>query len=388
MGFYYGRDVLMGFFEDLISSLSGNQYNVKPLQPFQDPTMSDWDITAEKWARDEKIRRLRLGLDPERQGGTIGDLSPEDDPVKKYLSDLSSGAESAPGIGVDQLQRASRSPGDEQGISEQVSAPSPSAYPDPYEYDPKEYLRDYASNMDADKLRKIKEQAFIKGKAGDLSASVDGERPYGPQGQFRGGSFSQQEESPELTMRLADRDRFIADQDLRDSRWDKDLARQRGDKEGMQSASDSMINLKNQASVDRRNMMLEGIVQKIGKNGKIPYAEATQLRQLGLPIDLTMMGSDPDTVSQYFQGLQAAGGEFLATLDPIEIAGNPELLKRADIEKKLMMLAAEYDKKLKSGFDPDEARREYDRAAQNFIIANGLGNLYQIKNGQLNEASK
>ena len=379
----------------LIAALSGDTY-VSPLEQAEDPNLSDMDRLYNERRKDALRRSMRLGTEGPSSEPRPAPFSSSPDPSRAVVDEVPWGRTPQPGdINVEQLSSyefpqegvPSGRATDKIDLPEQRQATADDgSYP--YDYDPKEYLRDYASNMDADKLRKIKEQAFIKGKAGDLSASVDGERPYGPQGQFRGGSFSQQDESPELTMRLADRDRFIADQGLRDAQWDKDLARQRRDPQGMQAASDSMINLKNQASVDRRNMMLEGIVQKIGKNGKIPYAEATQLRQLGLPIDLTMMGSDPDTVSRYFQGLQAAGGEFLATLDPIEIAGNPELLKRADIEKKLMMLAAEYDKKLKSGFDPDEARREYDRAAQNFIIANGLGNLYQIKNGQLNEASK
>ena len=348
----------MGFFEDLISSLSGNQYNVKPLQPFQDPTMSDWDITAEKWARDEKIRRLRLGLDPERQGGTIGDLSPEDDPVKKYLSDLSSGAESAPGIGVDQLQRASRSPGDEQGISEQVSAPSPSAYPDPYEYDPKEYLRDYASNMDADKLRKIKEQAFIKGKAGDLSASVDGERPYGPQGQFRGGSFSQQEMSPELAQRYAERDQFISDQDMRDARWDRDLARQRRDPEGKASAESQILKLRDSKAQEKEQLFQQSIVAgMVGAGGKIPRDKAAILLQAGIPITGYAIGSDPAAIDSSLAYEVETAQKMLANINPLDAVENPNLQKAVDMAQFSLILAQGMRENIRKGMDPDEATK-------------------------------
>ena len=289
-------------------------------------------------------------------------------------------------FGVERLKMGSRSINDEPGIDEYVTAPDPPPST-PYE-DPEEYLRNYASNMDPDKLARIRAQAVAKGRQGSLSGGEATGEDFLRAAFGGGGSFSQQDESPELAMRLSERDNWAAGQDVRDAKWDVDLARMRKDPAAQESAGNRLISLKNQESADRRNKMLELIVQKVGKNGKIPYKEATTLRQLGLPIDLTMMGSDPDTVSQYFQGLQAAGGEFLSQLDPISIMEDPGLMKRADVEKKLMMLAAEYDKKLKAGYDPDEARREYERAGHNFIIANGLGNLLQIRNGQLTEASK
>ena len=368
------------------------------------------DFLANILAKMMEERKRRIEVEPLQQNGGadwfsdspvgqfLGDTSEPsakwfaDSPVGQSLYDerLPQTAAPSPDISVEQLKMAAQSPRDEPGISEQVYAPEPplSAPED----DPGEYLRNYASNMDPDKLAKIRAQAYLKGQAGRLDEPTTTLQDYkamlGGKSSRGGGSFSQQDESPELAMRLSERDNWAAGQDVRDAKWDVDLARMHKDPAAQESAGNRLVSLKNQESADRRNKMLELIVQKVGKNGKIPYKEATTLRQLGLPIDLTMMGSDPDTVSQYFQGLQAAGGEFLSQLDPISIMEDPGLMKRADVEKKLMMLAAEYDKKLKAGYDPDEARREYERAGHNFIIANGLGNLLQIRNGQLTEASK
>jgi len=364
------------------------------------------DFLANILAKMMEERKRRIEVEPLQQNGGadwfsdspvgqfLGDTSEPsakwfaDSPVGQSLYDerLPQTAAPSPDISVEQLKMAAQSPRDEPGISEQVYAPEPPLSTP--EEDPGEYLRNYASNMDPDKLARIRAQAVAKGRQGSLSGGEATGEDFLRSAFGGGGSFSQQPESPELAMRLSERDNWKAGQSARDAEWDVDLARMRKDPAAQESAGNRLVNLKNQESADRRNRMLELIVQKVGKNGKIPYKEATTLRQLGLPIDLTMMGSDPDTVSQYFQGLQAAGGEFLSSLDPISIMGDEGLMKRADIEKKLMMLAAEYDKKLKAGYDPDEARREFDRASQNFIIANGLGNLYQMKNGQLNEASK
>ena len=372
----------------IIAALSGDTY-VAPFQQVEDPNLSDWDLTAKRRARDEKVRRLRLGLDPERQGGTIVDQFQEDDPVKKYLSDLSSGAEAAPrngGINVDPLSsyefpkegEPSGRATDKIDLPEQRQATADDgSYP--YDYDPKEYLRDYASNMDPDKLARIRAQAGAKGRQGSLEGGQATGEDYLRSLFKGGGSFSQQEMSPELAQRDAERNQFISDQDMRDARWDKDLARQRQDSAGVQSASDTILNLKSQGSIDRRNQMLEAIVGDVGASGKIPYAKAVQLRQLGLPVDVSMIGTNPDDASGYFTSLQREAGTYLSSIDPIEAQVNPAVKKRAEAEKVLAMLAKEYQDKISMGYDPDQAMAEYQSVSMQYIMANGLNNLVNMQ---------
>jgi len=245
------------------------------------------------------------------------------------------------------------------------------------EYDPAEYIRNYADNIGPDKLRAIKEEAFIKGNARDLSASVDGERPYGPQGQFRGGgTLSQAPESPEFTQRLAERDQWKEGQTLRDAEWEADLARQRRNQPGQELAGQKIVSLKEQASSDRRNQILEALV---GQGGKIPFAKAEAARQLGLPIYGSMVGTDPEEASNYFQSLQKDAATYLSSVDPIEAMSNPNTKSIVRANRDLAMLAAQYEKSLRDGKDPDEALRKFKSEYMNYIMQNGLGNLVDIE---------
>jgi len=237
--------------------------------------------------------------------------------------------------------------------------------------------------MDPDKLARIRAQAAMKGNARSLSGrggtmeeedartaqNMDGPNPIR-------GSFSQQDESPELTQRLAERDQWKEGQSLRDAEWEADLARQRRDQPGQDLAAQKMVSLKDQASKDRRNQMLEALV---GDGGKIPYAKAEAARQLGLPINSSMVGSNPDDVRDYFGSLKEKALTYLSSADQFEVLSDPTKKKVYDSNKDLLMVVERYDKRLADGMDPDLALKKFKSESMQYIMENGLGNLVDIE---------
>ena len=86
---------------DIWGALTGNTY-VEPLESFVDPSLSDWEVTAQRKKREEQIRRSKLGLDPQKDPLFSG-ISGGSDPVDEYLSGLKSGRVVPPGFAQSEI---------------------------------------------------------------------------------------------------------------------------------------------------------------------------------------------------------------------------------------------------------------------------------------------
>ena len=372
----------------LIAALSGDTY-VSPLQQVEDPNLSDMDLIYKKRRQDALRRSMALGGEPPSSEPTAApwpSFAGAPGQPLPFVDEAPAGRTPQPGdINVDQLSSYEFP---EEGVpsgraTDKIDLPEQATADDgsyPYDYDPAEYLRNYASNMDPDKLAKIRAQAYLKGQAGRLDEPTTTLQDYkamlGGKSSRGGGSFSQQDESPELTQRLAERDQWKEGQSLRDAEWEADLARQRRDQPGQDLAAQKMVSLKDQASKDRRNQMLEALV---GDGGKIPYAKAEAARQLGLPINSSMVGSNPDDVRDYFGSLKEKALTYLSSADQFEVLADPTKKKVYDSNKDLLMVVERYDKRLADGMDPDLALKKFKSESMQYIMENGLGNLVDIE---------
>ena len=324
-------------------------------------------------------RKRRIEVEPLQQNGNpdwfersplgqdlLGDTS---EPSDKWFADSPAGkslyperlpqvSSPSPDISVEQLKMAAQSPRDEPGISEQVYAPEPplSAPED----DPGEYLRNYASNMDPDALRRIREEAFIKGKARDLSANVDSERPYGPQGQFRGGGpVSQQEMSPEIEMRLAARDRWKEGQPMRDQEYLASPEMARRNPELAAAAGKTLTDMQSNKAVERQQQLQNSLADKLGGgSGVIPFEQAMKLRLSGVQIPPQIMGMSPDEASSRMEAMLNYQNRSLSNIDPMEAIADP--IKGVDLKNNrlAMSIIQDANTRIQQGENRDAVYKE------------------------------
>ena len=145
----------------LIAALSGDTY-VSPLQQAEDPNLSEMDLLYKKRRQDALRRSMALGGEPpssEPSAAPWPSFAGEPDSSRAFVDEAPAGRTPQPGdITVDPLSSyefpkegvPSGRATDKIDLPEQATADDGSY---PYDYDPAEYLRNYASGIDRKSLQ-------------------------------------------------------------------------------------------------------------------------------------------------------------------------------------------------------------------------------------------
>ena len=179
-----------------------------------------------------------------------------------------------------------------------------------------------------DALKKIRAQARLKGRAGSLNEPtmildtykemINGPSP-------RGGSFSQQPESPELTQRLAERDQWKEGQSIRDAEWEGDLARRRKDTQGSAVAGEKLLGLQKNQQIEAQQKMQQAIISKIADgSGKIPFEQAMQLEASGMQIPWGARGMAPEQFEAEINDVLQRSDADLSKAQESQMMGAPQ----------------------------------------------------------------
>jgi len=217
----------------------------------------------------------------------------------------------------------------------------------------------------ADAISRIRAQAEMKGRAGSLRgrggskteedlltlAKSKGSPAFG-------GGLTTAQMTPEIEQRLRDQDQFIANQDIRDARWEGDLARQRQDQPGAQGASEKLLGLQQQQILNKRQQSIDSIMQSVADGaGKVPFEQAQQLLVQGVNLPYQVIGKSPEEVIGSIDGLIANGRNKMA-----EFASSPYMSEvdslQASFERDAMMKLQNIRKLVESKqMTPDEAEK-------------------------------
>ena len=173
-----------------------------------------------------------------------------------------------------------------------------------------------------------------------------------------GGGLTTAQMTPEIEQRLRDQDQFIANQDIRDARWEGDLARQRQDQPGAQGASEKLLGLQQQQILNKRQQSIDSIMQSVADGaGKVPFEQAQQLLVQGVNLPYQVIGKSPEEVIGSIDGLIANGrnkmAEFASSLYMSEVDS-----LQASFERDAMMKLQNIRKLVESKqMTPDEAEK-------------------------------
>lgn len=370
--------------ETLLRSIMNPDY-IEPPPPltqfeYDDPRDSEWDTTAKRRKRNEDIRRRKLGIEDQEPKvdltGSLPSVTPPDpnaasvDPLELLYKE--SPQSPRPG------DAGTPSGGQRVYLDEGADAAP--------EMDAQEkYLRDYVSNMDQDKVARIRAQARAKGRRGSLEGGQATGEDFLGSAFGGGGGFTVAPDSPEIRQRLAERDSWLADQTTRDAQWERDLARQKGDQAGQNAAAEQLQNLRSLKVAENEQRFKQAIAQSMmGSGGKVPRDKAASLIQAGIPISAYAIGSAPEDVDRFLASEVDTAQRILSSINPYEAAGNENLIKTTELAHASMILAQEMRKNIANGMDPDEARKIYENQVSEKHFQLGLStaqNIYNINAG-------
>jgi len=182
------------------------------------------------------------------------------------------------------------------------------------------------SGEDPEALKRIRAEAYYKGKDKDLASPVDLDQIQQPWPHpSRGGSFSQQPESSELTQRLAERDAWAGGQNIRDAEWEGGLARQRRDTQGSAVAGEKLLGLQKNQQIEAQQKMQQAIISKIADgSGKIPFEQAMQLEASGMQIPWGARGMAPEQFEAEINDVLQKSDADLSTAQESQMMGAPQ----------------------------------------------------------------
>jgi hypothetical protein len=204
-------------------------------------------------------------------------------------------------------------------------------------------------------LLKIRAEAKAKGRAGSLGADVQPtEEDYIKAAWGPGGSFSQQAPSPELDARLADRDRWLADQPMREQEFLASAEQARRNPALAQSAAQRLTEMREQrAQQQERDIQMSFVEKLAGSGGTIPADQAAQLQAIGVHVPSSAIGATRQEAVGFFDDAIRKGGQFLADRGP-EYAGMQDPM--TEIQKWGMLRADHYRQLVEAGqMNPDDA---------------------------------
>ena len=177
-------------------------------------------------------------------------------------------------------------------------------------------------DMPEDKLWKIKAQAGAKGRAGSLGAGVDPTvDDYMASAGPPSGSFSQQEMTPEIAARGAERDKWLAGQSERDLEYAMSPEMARRDPEYAATAAQNLQGLRRESNVARRTANQERLVDSLSGGGTLPFETAMKMEAAGMDIPWRAVGMSPSAAEAGIEEIFTGAEQNLA-----QFANNEELM--------------------------------------------------------------
>ena len=206
-------------------------------------------------------------------------------------------------------------------------------------------------DINADKLAKIRAQAAkMAGREGPSAG---------------GGGFSQGTMTPEISQRLSERDAWAAQQPMRDAVWDIDVARQRGDTAGQDSAAGRLQSMQQQASIQSKQDAINSLLSKVtDKTGKIDPDTYQKLGMLGQYVPSSMVGKGKEQTLAEFDALIASGSETISQLAPQAVFDpSGETSNRVAAERKGVQLLTQLKQMIANGqMTAEEASATFQQA--------------------------
>ena len=180
-----------------------------------------------------------------------------------------------------------------------------------------------------------------------------------------GGGFSQGTMTPEITQRLSERDAWAAQQPMRDAVWDIDVARQRGDTAGQDSAAGRLQSMQQQASIQSKQDAINSLLSKVtDKTGKIDPDTYQKLGMLGQYVPSSMVGKGKEQTLAEFDALIASGSETISQLAPQAVFDpSGETSNRVAAERKGIQLLTQLKQMIANGqMTAEEASATFQQA--------------------------
>ena len=180
-----------------------------------------------------------------------------------------------------------------------------------------------------------------------------------------GGGFSQGTMTPEISQRLSERDAWAAQQPMRDAVWDIDVARQRGDTAGQDSAAGRLQSMQQQASIQSKQDAINSLLSKVtDKTGKIDPDTYQKLGMLGQYVPSSMVGKGKEQTLAEFDALIASGSETISQLAPQAVFDpSGETSNRVAAERKGIQLLTQLKQMIANGqMTAEEASATFQQA--------------------------
>jgi len=362
----------IGILPDFISQLFGGQqeFNVPELQQYEEP--NSW---AQPWLRDILNRRGGIQLTETGEaifGGPSEDLVPSDpvppDPLKvTRAAAQESIARKRDAAKAD--EEAKQTLLDLAGAREQDEWIRSLGYePDQRLSEPEKGIA--IEDMPADKLLRIQAQARAKGRRGSLRG---GEPTYEDYRQGIGGGGFSDFDSPEARARDAETQAWLANQPMRDAMYELQLAQQRKDQAGTQSAREQLMGLMQIGEAQKKQRLTESIVNSMADTGgKIPFEKAQQLSMMGVSVPYQAIGSSAEDATAYFDSAIEAAANKLNALGSTPFVDEGSKLQ-AVIERKGQILAERFKQMVATGqMSPDDAVRLFQQQLAQDAMQMGL----------------
>jgi hypothetical protein len=386
----------MPWIEDFLRSLiNPDDIVVEPLQQPIDPTMSDWELTAQRRKRDEINRRRKLGLGEEKDHWIT--RAGEGDPVEKYMRDLSTGKESAPqdmegdfwdrsGLSPDEVmvlgpqkvaeRQALESGSNERdlredarkklleaaGIKNQQQEFMQGTVPLIEDYDKRIAIGGQPGRGSAEDIMfRIRAEARAKGRGGDLRGNRPTEEDYRASVTPTGGSFITADMTPELQQRLDERDAWTAEQPMRDAAFALSPQQLRRSPEGGAGAEYLRRIGQDQMETVRRERASQMLQKFVGPSGKIPADAARKLAMMD-PIFAQIIPPDAIGMSRE-QASQMIDAELMSAQQIVMSSAGDinDMAKPIKVElvNRVYPLAEAAKKRIAMGEDPELVMQDY-----------------------------
>ena len=372
----------MGMLEDLLMGLmgGGGRQQYRPLSPFSTASPEKEEEMRRYYQEngllggmaDEIAARDVIGLsDTEISGYKAGrqTIPTQADAQARFaeVDRMKAGAEEAEriekgGAEIDALRGRARSYQDAVAEDKIIGVPGTEAYIDA---------------LGPDKMRAIKEQALAKGgitggQPGEPGAVAQKYRPElgGTLKDYlmsrRGGSFSVAPDSPEIQMRLAQRDKWLGQEHpLSMAEFMLSPEQIRRNPQGI-AAAEQLRGIAGERRSQEQTGIANEIVRMIGDSrGRIPFERANQLNALGFNVPVRSIGSSVDDAVQFLDMRVMDANKDMERVDPYDMTGHGRTVQQ--FARASQLFAEQLKAKVLSGeMSPDDAMDAFwQHASQN-----------------------
>jgi len=217
-------------------------------------------------------------------------------------------------------------------------------------------------DISAEKLKKIRDQAAAKFPGAT------------------GGNFVSAEMTPEVAARLAENERWLAGQELRDA-----ASRLNNRRTNPVEAAQALYQIAGEQRRLNDQQNRDALLGALSKGGKIPWNDVMAYQENGLNVPSSMIGMSPDDAQQMATVLmQQAQDDIGSSLSSVAVMQDPSLYLKGEFARKLAPTIAEFSQNIKR-IGPEAAKEkfwdDYLRIKSEFLASNP-GAKYLAENPQ------